>query len=72
MRKLKQTEKVADALAKVFNLIKDLMKLAKQHNIEEKLYHEEGLQQIYKLLGDGRVTRWLSTICDEQLEDKKV
>ena len=43
------------------------MKLAKQHNIEEKLYHEEGLQQIYKLL-----TRWLSTICDEQLKDKKV
>ena len=47
------------------------MKLAKQHNIEEKLYHEEGLQKIYKLLGDGRVTRWLSTICDEQLEDRK-
>ena len=48
------------------------MKLAKQHNIEEKLYHEEGLQQIYKLLGDGRVTRWLSTISYEPLEDKKV
>ena len=72
MRMLKQTEEVADALAKVFNLIKDLMKLAKQHNIEEKLYHEEGLQQIYKLLGDGRVTRWLSTISYEPLEDKKV
>ena len=48
------------------------MRLAKQHNIEEKLYHGEGLQQIYKLLGDGTVTRWLSTIYDEQFEDKKV
>ena len=72
MWKLKQPEKVTDALAKVVNLMKDLMKLAKQHNIEEKLYHGEGLQLIYKLLGDGRVTRWLSTICNEQLEDKKV
>ena len=72
MWKLKQPEKVTDALAKVVNLMKDLMKLAKQQNTEEKLYHGEGLQQIYKLLGDGRVTRWLSTICDEQLEDEKV
>ena len=46
------------------------MKLAKQHNNEEKLYRREGLQQIHKLLGDGRVTRWLTTMCDEQLEDK--
>ena len=69
---MKQSEKVTDALAKVVNLMKDLMKLAKQQNTEEKLYHGEGLQQIYKLLGDGRVTRWLSTICNEQLEDKKV
>ena len=65
MWKLKQPEKVTGALAKVAK------RLAKQHNTEEKLYHG-GLQQIYKLLGDGRVTRWLSTICDEQLEDKKV
>ena len=57
MWKLKQPDKVADALAKVVNLMKDLMKLANQHNIKEKLYHGEGLQQIYKLLGDGRVTR---------------
>ena len=69
---MKQPGKVADALAKVVNLMKDLMRLAKQHNIEEKLYHGEGLQQIYKLLGDGTVTRWLSTIYDEQFEDKKV
>ena len=48
------------------------MKLEKQHNNEEKLYRREGLQQIYKLLGDGRVTRWLTTMCDEQLEDRKV
>ena len=52
--------------------MKDLMKLEKQHNNEEKLYRREGLQQIYKLLGDGRVTRWLTTMCDEQLEDRKV
>ena len=70
--KLKQPEKVADALAKVVNLMKDLIKLPKQHNIEEKLYHGEGLQQMWKCLGDGRVTRWLSTICDEQFEDRTV
>ena len=44
--KLKQPEKVADALAKVVNLMKDLIKLPKQYNIEEKLYHGEGLQQM--------------------------
>ena len=34
--------------------MKDLMKFEKQHNNEEKLYRREGLQQIYKLLGDGK------------------
>ena len=72
MWKLKQPEKVTNALVKVVNLMKDLMKLSEEHNIEEKLYHGEGLQQIYKQLGDGRVTRWLLTICNEQLEYKKV
>ena len=51
------------------NQMKDLTKLCKRHNIEAKLYNNDAVEKIYKLLGDGRVTRWLGSICDEEIED---
>ena len=49
--------------------MKDLQRLASEHHIESKLYSGDGLERIYQLLGDNRVTRWLSKLCQETYDD---
>ena len=71
MWKTKDSQKIADILAKIISLIKDMMKLCQKHNIEATLYHGNVLEQIYKLMGDSRVTRWLSISCDKDLDEKE-
>ena len=70
--KVKTPAKIAEGLSKVINLMKDLMELSKFHNIENKLYNGDAIERIYKLLGDSRITRWLSSSCDENLEDAEL
>ena len=67
----RDAEKVTTGLSKVINIMKDLVSLSKQHNIERKLYHGDGLQKIYKLIGESRTTRWLSQTCDENLDEER-
>ena len=43
------------------------MNLADYHKIKEKLYNSEGLEQIYNLIGDNRLIRWLSHVSEEGL-----
>ena len=47
--------------------MRDLMRLSKKHNIEAKLFNSDGIENIYKALGDSRMTRWFESICDEDL-----
>ena len=49
--------------------MKDLQRLASEHHIESKLYSGDGLERIYQVLGDNRITRWLSKLCDETYDD---
>ena len=56
--KHKHPSKIAEGLAKLINCMRDLMKLAKQHNIENNLYYGDSLDKIFKLCGDDRMTRW--------------
>ena len=72
LSKIKDPEKVIAGLSKITNTMKDLMKISKKHDIERKLYNGEGLVKIFKLLGDGRITRWLSITCDQDLQDEKL
>ena len=64
--KLKGVERIEVGLATLLNLMSDLLKLSKEHGIEQKLYHGEALDIIYTMMGDARVTKWLSTISDEE------
>ena len=50
----------------------DLMSLAKYHNIEAKLYYGNGIDLIYGLMGDFRVTKWLNNTCDMDLEGEEL
>ena len=55
--KIKSQAKIAESLAKIISTIKDLMQLSHRHNIEHKLYNSDALDKIYKLIGDGRMTK---------------
>ena len=70
--KLKDSEKIVEALSKMINTMKDLEHLACEHNIQARLYRGDGLDRIYQLLGDNRVTRWLSIICDDTYNDEEL
>ena len=68
--KWRDPEKTAVGLTKIINLMKDLLKLSKDHSIENKLYHDgDGLQRIMKLLGNHRVDRFLSQGSELNLDD---
>ncbi|XP_066918053.1 uncharacterized protein [Clytia hemisphaerica] len=65
-------EKAIDSLTKVINVLQDLMRLAQEHNIEEYLYYGEGLNTIYQLIGDVQTTKFLDTICTDNLEQQEI
>ena len=70
--KSKNPEKIVHSLSKVVNVMKDLIRLAERHQIEAKLYNSDALEYIYKSMGDGRVTRWLSSVCDDRISDEEI
>ena len=70
--KQKDPEKIV-TLSKMVSTMKDLAVIAEKHKIEGKLYNGDALQKIYHMMGDSRMTRWLSTICDEDdIQDKEL
>ena len=36
------------------------------------MYGGDGLEKIYQLLGDNRMTRWLAIICEETYDDEEL
>ena len=59
-----------DGLNKVVNVIQDLMRLAEDHGIEEKLYYGEGIYAIYKILGEAKVTKFIERTCETGKDGK--
>ena len=72
LESFKDLERLKSGLTSIINSMNDLMKLAEKHEIESKLYNGDGLNIIYGMLGDSRLTRWLSSINDVELEDKEL
>ena len=64
--KSRDPQKLVIALSKYTNTIREVMLLAHQYRIEENLYYGDSLQKIYQQLGDSRLTRFLSSIADEE------
>ena len=71
MENKRQKKKLVDALSKIINMIRELYQLAEQHNIKSRLYSGDRLERIYQMMGDSRVTRWLSTICEVEYNDEQ-
>ena len=51
--------------------MRDLFKMSKQHGIGYELYYGDGLERIFKLLGDARVTKWILKTCDKELSKEE-
>ena len=56
--KIKSDEKFLVALAKLTNSMKEISRLAKEHDIEGQLYEGGGLEKVLCLIGDGRHKRF--------------
>ena len=69
--KIRDQEKLVDALSKIMNMMRELYQLVEQHNIKSKLYSGHRLERIYQMMGDSRVTRWLSTNYEVEYNDEQ-
>ena len=69
--KIKDTERLKEGLIAIINAMSDLMKLAQKHNIENVLYYGEAINIIYSILGDVRLTKWLTKISEEEFDEKE-
>ena len=49
---------------KLVNSMHDLLKLSKRFEIEQKLYHGEAFDLIQGMMGEPRITKWLTSISD--------
>ena len=71
MAKSRDPSKIMSFITQLINIIKDLVNLAETHGIENNLYYGDSLNNIYALLSDARSTRWFSSICDQDLDEKQ-
>ena len=62
---------MVDGINKVVNLMKDLMRLAEEHRIEEKLYHGDAMDKIHSLMGQEKFRKWLDLSCEKSLSTEK-
>ena len=71
---IKTRQDPAKTLRTITGLIKvlrDLISLATQHQLENQLYYGDCLDQVYQLLDDTRLDKWLATICEEEITEKQ-
>jgi len=40
--------------------------------IEAKLFHGDGLDMIYSIMGETRVTKWISKTCERNFEEEEL
>ena len=69
--KLRDPEKLIYAISTFTNILRELILLANKHGIEANLYYGDALPKIYQQLGDKRLTRFLSSISEEEPNQKE-
>lgn len=68
--KTRDPEKLIAGISQIINLMRDLLNLASKHRIEKNLFYGEGLDKIYRLMGETRMTRWLEQSCELEVNEK--
>ena len=69
--KVKNDEKLIQMMTKLINGMKELIKLAEKHGIEEALFHQSNLVKIYDLIGKGRQIRFVEQNIDKEMTLKQ-
>ena len=72
MWRTRDPEKLIESISKILNVIKDVIKLAKQHSIERNLFYGNAIKDIYALLDDKRQTKWFESIDGRHLDDADI
>ena len=62
MWELRNPEKLVQSLSKLINAMEELSKIARNHSIENDLYHGRGLPTILSLVGNHYETQFFSNI----------
>ena len=68
--KTKDPEKLIAGISQIISLMRDLLNLASKHDIEKNLFYGEGLEKIYRLMGNDRMTQWLKESCEVEQNEK--
>ena len=56
----KNSSNIADAFSKLINAMKDILQLATSHDLHSHLFYGDTFDRIYRLLGEGRLRKFLS------------
>ena len=67
----KNPDKLVSGISNLISMMQEMAALAKKHEIEEYLYYGDTLTHIQNLLGDGRTTRFLSDIFEDDLTPRE-
>ena len=67
----KDSKKLIATLSKIISIMKEVSSLDAKHRIEEYLYYGNTIGKINEIIGEGRSTRFISSICDETLTPKE-
>eukprot|EP00111_Clytia_hemisphaerica_P011422 TCONS_00033462-protein len=65
LSKIREPAKLVKALGKIVNLMKELMSLASEHQIEPHLYYGDGINQICNVIGNQITMKWLTSCAEE-------
>ena len=69
--KIRDQEKLGNALSKIINMMRNLHQLAEQTPIKSRLCSGDRLERVYQMMDDSQVRRWLSTICEVEYNDEQ-
>ena len=70
LNKIRDPDKLKDSLTAIINAMHDLLTLSTKFNIVQKLYHGEAFDMIQGMMGEPRLTKWLTSISEEQLDEE--
>ena len=70
LSRLKDQNKLVEALSPIIYIIKDLQRLASEQETESCLFSSNGIKILYQFLGNSRIPKWFSTIYRESCDDE--
>ena len=65
--RIKSSVKIAEGMTRIISTINNLIQLSHRHSFQNKLYNSDAMDKIHKIIGNGKVNKFLMNIYDEDL-----